>query len=103
MISAVEFGEKHRSCEMEWRRSLGPDATQADAYARCEIGEYLFWQLRKGLSPAQYDEIRPQVKQVLDVIAERAIRGVIDSGPAKLPPSGGRIGRKNGCRVRIDR
>jgi len=46
---AVEFGEEHGSCEeaMEWRRSLGPKATQADAWRLCKRGDWMGWQFER--------------------------------------------------------
>ena len=41
--SAYEWGVRHRSCSeaLEWRKSLGPEATQADAWRQCHRGDWL--------------------------------------------------------------
>jgi len=46
---AIDFGREHDSCReaMEWRRSLGPDATQADAWRQCYRGDWMIWQLER--------------------------------------------------------
>jgi hypothetical protein len=75
MINAVKFGEKHHSCSesMVWLRSLPKRATQADAWKRCERGNWLLWQLANGLTSEQYDAIRPALKRATDRMAKRAI------------------------------
>jgi hypothetical protein len=75
MITALEFGSRHHSCSdaMIWRRSLGPSATQADAWLACERGDWLIWQLSHGLDAAQYDAIVPVLRRAVDRIVERAI------------------------------
>jgi hypothetical protein len=75
MITAIEFGTRHHSCSdaMIWRRSLGPSATQADAWLACERGDWLIWQLSHGLDAAQYDAIVPVLWRAVDRIVERAI------------------------------
>lgn len=48
MISAYEWGLKHRSCEeaLEVRKELGNSVTQKQFYERyCERGDWLLWQL----------------------------------------------------------
>jgi len=44
---ATDFGLRHKSCReaMEWRESLAPDATQADAWTQCHRGDWMIWQL----------------------------------------------------------
>lgn len=74
MISAVDYGIRHGSCDeaMTWRRSLPPDATQADAYAACERGDWLVWQLTRIPEP-RYEVIRLALSRALDVIVQRAL------------------------------
>lgn len=74
---ATEFGEKYNSCEMDWRRSLGPEATQADAYAACERGDYLIWQFRHGLNPKQLKQITPQLVGLARLWARREVRRAV--------------------------
>ena len=71
---AVDFGKKHSSCEdaMEWRKSLGP-VTQTDAWRLCKRGDWMIWQLRKGLSEEQFRSVLPALKIVLEKIVTRAI------------------------------
>ena len=72
---AVEFGKLHNSCTdaMEWRESLGPTATQADAYLACDRGDWLIWQLDK-LTPEQYAKIKPALNRAIGKIVARSIR-----------------------------
>ena len=72
---AVDFGKKHNSCEdaMEWRKSLGPKVTQTDAWRLCKRGDWMIWQLRKGLSEEQFRSVLPALKIVLEKIVTRAI------------------------------
>jgi len=81
MISAIEFGERHGSCPdaLKWRYSLGPGATQADAWRLCQRGDWLLWQLWKGLSREQYNILRPVIDQAIKRIVARAIRHGIRS------------------------
>jgi len=75
MTTAVEFGTKYHSCSeaMEWRRSLPAGATQADAWQACERGDWLLWQLSRGLTSEQYEAQRPAIGRALDRMVERAI------------------------------
>ena len=77
---AVEFGKLHNSCTdaMEWRESLGPTATQADAYLACDRGDWLIWQLDK-LTPEQYAKIKPALNRAIEKIVARAIRRGVKS------------------------
>lgn len=81
MISAIEFGERHCSCPeaVMWRCSLGSDATQADAWRFCKRGDWLLWQLRKGLSLEQYAILRPVIDRAGERTVVRAIRRGIRS------------------------
>lgn len=78
MESAVEWGERHKSCKlaMEQRRALGPDATQAVWYRVCDRGDWLLWQLERH---PQWHEIQPVVRPVVDRIIARAIRHGVKS------------------------
>jgi len=73
MISAIDFGTVHSSCPeaMRWRVSLGPDATQADAWRRCERGDWLIWQLRR-LPRARLKSVLPALRRATEKIATRA-------------------------------
>lgn len=75
MMTAYEWGLSHGSCldALDWRESLGPEATQADAWGRCERGDWLLWQWSR-LPPEQIEATRPVVQRVLDGIVTRAIR-----------------------------
>lgn len=75
---AVKFGEKHGlgKAATEWRRSLSPGATQADAYLACERGDWLFWQLKQ-LPKKQYKQLRPAIKRSVESIVARAIRRAV--------------------------
>ena len=77
---AVDYGKKHNSCTdaMEWRESLGPTATQADAYLACDRGDWLIWQLDK-LTPEQYAKIKPALNRAIEKIVARAIRRGVKS------------------------
>ena len=72
---AVEFGKLHNSCTdaMEWRKSLGPTATQADAYLACDRGDWLLWQLNR-LTPEQYLAVKPALDRAIGKIVARSIR-----------------------------
>jgi hypothetical protein len=75
MISAIEFGRKNHSCliAMEWRKSLGPGATQADAWRACKRGDWLIWQLNQLPASAQ-KRVRPALHRAVERIIVRAIR-----------------------------
>jgi len=64
---AIEFGEKHGSCPeaMEWRRSLGPTATQADAWKACPFGCWMLWQVWRGISFDKYLETLPALDKAV--------------------------------------
>ena len=72
---AVDYGKKHNSCTdaMEWRKSLGPTATQADAYLACDRGDWLIWQLNR-LTPEQYLAVKPALDRAIGKIVARSIR-----------------------------
>lgn len=74
-VSAVDFGRQSGSCSpaMEWRRSLGPNATQADAWQECQRGDWLFWQFSR-LPHGMKAQLYPSIHQALDCIVARAIR-----------------------------
>ena len=48
-MNAYEWGVAHCSCAeaLEWRRSLGPAATQSDAWRLCQRSDWMLWCLRK--------------------------------------------------------
>lgn len=71
---AIEFGRKYGACEeaMEWYESLGPDATQADAYLACDRGGWLIWQLTQ--DPAIAKRIREPLNRMMERMVARAIR-----------------------------
>jgi len=70
---AVEFGKKYHSCveAVAWRESLGPSATQADAYLACERGDWLVWQLTR--DPATAEQICGPLGRAIDLIIARAV------------------------------
>jgi len=71
---AIEFGKKHLSCKeaIAWRESLGPEATQADAYLACERGDWLVWQLGRG--PFAKEQADEPLQRAAEHMATRAIR-----------------------------
>jgi hypothetical protein len=73
--SALRWGRLHGSCQeaIEWRRSLGKNATQADAWRKCHRGDWLFWQLSK-LPRDERVEAKLIAQQALARIVARAIR-----------------------------
>lgn len=73
MMKAIEFGEEYGSCEgaMIWRRSLGPEATQADAWLACDRGDWLRWQLEQEISSSQYTRA---FERAMEQMIDRAIR-----------------------------
>jgi hypothetical protein len=72
MLTAIEFGERFKSCEpaMQWRRSLPPGTMQAEAYQLCDRGDWLLWQLtRPGVV-----QLQPEIDRIVERIVARAIR-----------------------------
>lgn len=78
--SALEWGTEHKSCEdgLAWRKSLGPDATQADAWRLCCRGTWMFWALQY-LSPATLSIVIERMLPVFEKILRR-------DAPGALPP-----------------
>jgi hypothetical protein len=74
-ISALEWGQAHGSCweALEWRRGLGPEATQADAWRLCQLGDWLIWQWGRLPVDAQH-RTEPAMRRAVDRIVARAIR-----------------------------
>jgi len=74
---ATDFGRKHNSCReaMEWRESLAPDATQADAWRQCRRGDWMIWQLERIGHPVPRDAIVRIVKRAIRR-GQRSLRGV---------------------------
>ena len=74
---AIDFGLLHKSCReaMEWRRSLGPDATQADAWRQCHRGDWMIWQLERIGHPVPRDAIERMVARAIRR-GQRSLRGV---------------------------
>jgi len=66
--SAYQWGVDHELCtdELEWRKSLGPDATQADAYLACESGDWMIDDFVQGLTV----EEKSNNQHHLDLIAD---------------------------------
>ena len=73
--TAEEWGRAHGSCSqaMEWRKSLG-HVSQRTAWRRCHRGDWMFWQLRHGLTAEQSAVVMPPLLRAIDAIVERAIR-----------------------------
>jgi len=80
-MNAYEWGLAHSSCPeaLKWRKSLGPDATQADAWKLCQRGDWMGWQLRYGLSAAELRAVMPALLRATDKVVERVIRHVMKS------------------------
>ncbi len=74
-LSAHEWGCKHGSCAdaLKWRISLGPKATQSDAWKKCQRSDWLLWQYRK-LPMKLQEKYRPKLQRAVDKIADRAVR-----------------------------
>jgi len=74
-MNAYEWGLAHGSCveALEWRRSLGPNATQSDAWRLCEQGDWLLWQWSK-LPAGRREATRPAIRRAVDWIVTRAIQ-----------------------------
>jgi hypothetical protein len=77
--NAYQWGIDHGSCQgaLDERRALGPDATQADWWRMCQRGDWMLWQLKRGLTGDEYAAIRPEIQSAVDRIVERAIRRVL--------------------------
>ena len=75
MSIALNWGRHYGSCPeaLIWRGSLGPQATQADAWRECQRGDWLLWQLRR-LPWDVREETRPAMRRAIDRIVTRAIR-----------------------------
>ena len=75
MSIALNWGRHHDSCPeaLVWRESLGPQATQADAWRECQRGDWLLWQFRR-LPALTREETRPAMRRAIDRIVARAIR-----------------------------
>jgi len=73
--NAVYFGFIHGSCPeaMEWRKSLGEEATQSDAWRCCKRGDWLLWQWRR-LPNNVRDATRPAIQRAIESIIARSIR-----------------------------
>jgi hypothetical protein len=76
-VSALEWGQRNGSCEeaLVWRRSLGPKATQADAWRLCQRGDWMLWQWRR-LPAAARGRTQDAMRRALCRIVARAIRRV---------------------------
>ena len=74
---ATDFGRKHNSCReaMEWRESLAPDATQADAWRQCRRGDWMIWQLERIGHPVPQDATERIVARAIRR-GQRSLRGV---------------------------
>ncbi len=74
-LTAYEWGLKNNSCSeaMEWRKGLGPRATQRDAWKRCHRSEWMIWQL--GRLPIEIQiELKPPLTRVFNKIVARSVR-----------------------------
>jgi hypothetical protein len=71
-MKAAEFGEKYGSClaAMTWRKSLPPEATQADAYLDCKDGAWTLWQLQWVTEPTP---LRAPLERAAEKIVGRAV------------------------------
>lgn len=58
----------------QWRVSLGPSVTQADAWRECQRGDWMLYELWVVLSPERYDTLYSAVCRALNRIVARAIR-----------------------------
>ncbi len=77
-MNALEWGQTCKpepSCEgaLLWRESLGPDATQADAWRLCDRGDWLIWQWQH-LPKAIRRKTEPALRRAIVRIVSRAIR-----------------------------
>ena len=74
---ATDFGLRHKSCReaMEWRESLAPDATQADAWTQCHRGDWMIWQLERIGHPVPQDATERIVARAIRR-GQRSLRGV---------------------------
>ena len=77
-MNAYEWGLTRESCPeaLEWRKSLGPDATQADVWRLCQRGDWMIWQLRYGLLIDELRAVMPALLQAAEKTVEREIRRV---------------------------
>ena len=75
MMSAYTWGVVTGSCPdaLDWRQSLGPDATQADAYAVCAIGHWLLWQLNHLFRKEARDRATALLTPIVEDVVVRAI------------------------------
>lgn len=66
---------RHNSCSdaLAWRRSLGPDATQADAWRLCKRGDWLLWQFER-LPVKMQRAHKAAPHRAVEVIVARAVR-----------------------------
>lgn len=74
-MNAYEWGLKYDSCPeaLKWRRNLGKEATQADAWRLCQRGDWMMWQLCQ-LSEQEQEAAQPKIAVAIDRIVARAIR-----------------------------
>ena len=78
MRTAYEWGLSRKpkpSCKeaLEWRESLG-EATQKEAWAQCYRGDWLFWQLRHGLTDEEFLAVMPALLRAINRIVDRVVR-----------------------------
>ena len=80
-MNAYEWGLARGACHaaLKWRKSLGPAATQADAWKLCQRGDWMIWQLYHGLSNDEFEVITPALLRATYKILERVIRRVMES------------------------
>lgn len=80
-MNAHEWGLAHGSCPeaLKWRASLGPEATQADAWRACRDGGWMIRQLEHGLGPVELEAVCPALRRAPDRIVTWAIRRGIES------------------------
>jgi len=68
--SAYDWGVRHMSCPeaLDWRMSLGENATQADAWQACERGDWLIWQWE------HCESYEAEMQKAVENIVSRSIR-----------------------------